>query len=51
VGKWGQIPPEKLFQNQKKENLCVVFSLSLNRFKGNEYLQLAVEKISVGDLI
>ncbi len=51
IGKWMQKSPEEIFKLQKKESLSIIFTFSLNRFNGNEYLQLMVQKIAVGNLI
>jgi single-stranded-DNA-specific exonuclease len=51
IGKWMQKSPEEIFKLQKKEGLSIIFTLSLNRFNGNEYLQLMVQKIAIGNLI
>jgi single-stranded-DNA-specific exonuclease len=49
VGKWDTPHPEELYQaqNHKDQPLNVYFTLGINRFKGNEYLQLMVEKIEL----
>lgn len=44
IGKWGAQSPEELFQKQE-EGLSTYFSLGINRFRGNEIIQLMVEKI------
>lgn len=51
IGKWMHQSPEEIFRLQKKEGLTVIFNLSINRFNGNEYLQLMVQKVIVGDFI
>ena len=51
IGKWMHQSPDQIFKQQKRENLSIIFTLSLNRFNGNEYLQLMVQKLIVGDLI
>lgn len=51
IGKWGHLPPEEVFNLQKGENLSIYFTLSINRFKGNEYLQLMVDNVTIGDMI
>jgi single-stranded-DNA-specific exonuclease len=47
VGKWEHLHPEDLFnmQRDQQEELMAYFTLGINRFKGNEYLQLQVERI------
>lgn len=44
IGKWGAQSPEELFHSQS-EGLTVYFGLGINRFRGNEIIQLMVEKI------
>lgn len=44
VGKWGAQSPEEIFQAQS-QGLTIYFSLGINRFRGNEIIQLMVEKI------
>jgi len=51
IGKWGHLPPEDVFSQQKGEDLSIYFTLSINRFKGNEYLQLMVDNVTIGDMI
>jgi len=51
IGKWGHQSPEEIFSLQKGENLSIYFTLSINRFKGNEYLQLMVDNVTIGDMI
>lgn len=44
IGKWGAQSPDDLFQKQE-DGLTVYFALGINRFRGNEIIQLMVEKI------
>lgn len=47
MNKPDQFRPDELFQMQKKgETLACYFTLGINRFKGNEYIQLMIENIS-----
>lgn len=48
IGKLGNIHPDELFQMQKERNnqLTAFFSLDINRFRGNEYLQLGIKNIN-----
>ncbi len=48
IGKWNTAMPEDLFEKQEKEGLTVQFSLGINRFRGNEIIQLMVDKIMLG---
>ena len=47
VGKWGHMSPSEIFERQKipGEELNVYFTLSLNYFNGNKYIQLMVDKL------
>ncbi len=47
VGKWGHMSPNEIFERQKidGEELNVYFTLSLNYFNGNKYIQLMVDKL------
>jgi single-stranded-DNA-specific exonuclease len=48
VGKWGVSSPETIFSLSKEDGLLVYGTVSINRFRGNEYLQLHVNKIVAG---
>jgi single-stranded-DNA-specific exonuclease len=50
IGKWNTEMPEDLFAKQEKEGLTVQFSLGINRFRGNEIIQLMVDKIMLGSM-
>lgn len=43
VNKWDQLSPEEIYQN--KSPLSAYFNLGINRFNGNEYIQLQVQRI------
>jgi single-stranded-DNA-specific exonuclease len=47
VGKWGHMSPSEIFERQKMngEELNVYFTLSLNYFNGNKYIQLMVDRM------
>jgi len=47
VGKWGAMHPEELFTRDGGE-VSVQFTLGINHFNGNEYVQLMVEEITPG---
>jgi single-stranded-DNA-specific exonuclease len=51
IGKWGAIHPEDLFRSQSSPDneICLYFTLAINRFNGNEYIQLMVEKVVLGE--
>lgn len=50
LGKWNEPTPEELFELQGKAGLTVQFTLGINRFNGNESIQLMVEKIIPGQV-
>lgn len=50
IGKWNEPSPDELFQYQNENGLIVQFSLGVNRFNGNESIQLMVDKLKVGQL-
>ena len=47
--KWDQLAPEELFRLQEEEGLTIQFTLGINRFNGNEYIQLMVDKLYLGN--
>lgn len=50
LGKWNAPTPEELFNLQVKSGLTVQFTLGVNRFNGNESIQLMVEKVIPGQV-
>jgi single-stranded-DNA-specific exonuclease len=50
LGKWNEATPEELFQMQAKSGLTIQFTLGINRFNGNETIQLMVEKLIPGQV-
>ena len=48
IGKWNCLHPEELFHRQEQEGLTVQFTLGINRFRGNEIIQLMVDKVFLG---
>lgn len=50
LGKWNELTPEELFELQGKSGLTVQFTLGVNRFNGNETIQLMVEKVIAGEV-
>jgi single-stranded-DNA-specific exonuclease len=50
LGKWNEATPEELFQQQTKSGLTIQFTLGINRFNGNETIQLMVEKLMPGQV-
>ncbi len=45
IGKWGEVSPEDILKRQDTENLSIYFTLGINHFNGNQYLQLLVERL------
>lgn len=45
IGKWGVASPDEIFKWQSEMTLNADFTLNINRFNGNEYLQLMVDKV------
>jgi single-stranded-DNA-specific exonuclease len=45
VGKWGKIHPQKLIERQASDNLSIIGTLQINRFRGSEKIQIMVEEI------
>lgn len=50
LGKWNEASPDELFQQQAKAGLTVQFTLGINRFNGNESIQLMVDKVVPGQI-
>ena len=50
LGKWNEPTPEELFEMQAKSGITVQFTLGVNRFNGNETIQLMVDKIIPGQI-
>jgi single-stranded-DNA-specific exonuclease len=50
LGKWNESTPEDLFKLQSKSGLTVQFTLGVNRFNGNETIQLMVDKVIPGQV-
>jgi single-stranded-DNA-specific exonuclease len=52
IGKFNSLRPQEIYSTQtmKKEDLSIFFSLSLNRFNGNESIQLMVDRFEFGDI-
>ena len=50
IGKWNEPNPEELFQLQNQNGLMVKFTVGINRFNGNESIQLMVDKLSAGQV-
>lgn len=47
IGKWGCPLPEEIFQAQRNQPIKLYFKVGINRFRGNEILQLMVDKIEI----
>ena len=50
LGKWNEMTPDELFELQGKSGLTVQFTLGVNRFNGNETIQLMVDKVMAGQV-
>lgn len=50
IGKWNEPNPDELFQQQNHNGLTIKFSLGINRFNGNESIQLMVDKLKSGQI-
>ena len=45
VGKWNEPTPDDIFQRQGQAPLTLQFGIGINRFNGNETIQLQVERV------
>lgn len=50
LGKWNEMTPEELFALQEKSGLTVQFTLGVNKFNGNETIQLMVDRVIAGQV-
>lgn len=50
LGKWNESSPEELFKQQAHSGLTIQFTLGINRFKGNETIQLMVDRLIPGQV-
>jgi len=50
VGSFNKLHPQEVFTRQNKEDLTIFFTLGINRFNGNEYIQLMVNRISFEEI-
>lgn len=50
IGKWNEPSPDELFSFQHGSGLMVQFTVGINRFNGNESIQLMVDKLQSGQL-
>ena len=48
IWKWNTLSPDELFKKQYEEGLTVQFQVGINRFRGNEIIQLMVDKAFLG---
>ncbi len=49
IGKWNAPLPDELFRVQEQEGITVQFQIGINRFRGNEIIQLMVDKVFIGE--
>jgi single-stranded-DNA-specific exonuclease len=47
LDKWGELDPSEIFARQNQSEITIQFALGINRFNGNEYIQLNVDKVIV----
>ncbi len=45
LGKWNEPSPDEVFQRQSRAPITLQFGLGINRFNGNETIQLQVERV------
>ena len=45
LDKWGEFDPSEIYSRQDHEEMTLQFTLGLNRYNGNEFIQLNVEKV------
>jgi len=50
IGKWNEPLPEDILSEQKKSGVTLQFTLGINKFQGNEMIQLMVDKIIPGQI-
>lgn len=48
LGKWNEATPEELYSLQQKAGLSIQFTLGINKFNGNETIQLMVNRLNAG---
>lgn len=49
IGKWATLSPEELYDLAQNSSVTAQFTLGINKFRGNEYLQLMVDNIFTGE--
>ncbi len=50
IGKWNEPSPDELYSFQNNNGLIVQFTVGINRFRGNESIQLMVDRLRPGQL-
>jgi single-stranded-DNA-specific exonuclease len=50
IGKWNESSPDELFKLQARSGITVQFTLGINRFQGNETIQLMVDRLIPGHI-
>lgn len=45
IGKWNCLSPEEVFNQQNSKDLSAIFQIGINRFRGNEVIQLMVSDV------
>lgn len=49
IGKWNTPHPADIYNQQNTEGITAQFQIGINRFRGNEIIQLMVDKIFIGE--
>ena len=49
IGKWNTPMPQEIISQQNTEGITAQFTIGINRFRGNEIIQLMVDKITIGE--
>ncbi len=50
VGSFNKPHPQEVYTRQNQEELTIFFTLGINRFNGNEYIQLMVNRVSFDEI-
>ncbi|MBC98868.1 MAG: single-stranded-DNA-specific exonuclease RecJ [Halobacteriovoraceae bacterium] len=50
IGSFNKAHPQEIFTRQNNEEITAYFTLGINRFNGNEYIQLMVDRITIDEI-
>lgn len=50
VGSFNKPHPQEVYTRQNNEELTIFFTLGINRFNGNEYIQLMINRVSFDEI-